>query len=82
MRRTGVFATTEETEEIAKLASEARSTPVIAMSMDHGIEQGGFAGQAWDRVHKTVYEKALAHGLPEIRGYYGFDPENGEFIDN
>lgn len=82
MRRTKVFATDNETKEITDLAEKARTTPVIALSMAHGLDRGGFSGEAWSQVNETIYEYALAHGLPEIKGWYGFDPTNGEFLDN
>ena len=82
MRRTKVFATNNETKEIADLAEQARTTPVIALSMEHGLDRGGFAGEAWSRVNETIYKYALAHELPEIKGWYGFDPASGEFLDN
>ncbi len=78
--RTKVFANDDETEEIEKLAATARTTPVIALSSVHALEQGGFSGDAWKRVHETVYRYALAHDLPEIEGYYGFDSATGEFL--
>ncbi len=78
--RSGVFASAEEIEEIAALAASARATPVIAMSSAHGLERGGFAGDAWRLVQEAVYRYALAHGLPDIVGFYGFDGANGEFL--
>ncbi len=79
--RTGVFATEAETQEISDLAAAARSTPVMAVSSAHGLDSGGFAGDAWRRVNETIYGHALAHGLPEVEGFYGFDPSNAEFLD-
>ena len=79
MKRLNVFADKKETKKILNLMEIAQSTPVIALSKAHG-DQGGFAGQAWTRVKETVYKTALAHGLPEIEGFYGFDPFNSEFI--
>jgi hypothetical protein len=80
MRRTGIFATIEETTELKKLADEARQTPVIAFSSAHALERGGLSGEAWDLVHHTCHKYALAHGLPEIGGYYGIDCSNREFV--
>ncbi len=82
MRRTKIFATTDQAKEIADLADLARATPVIAMSSAHALEHGGFAGEVRSRVNETIYRYALAQGLPEITGWYGFDPANGEFLDN
>ena len=78
--RTQVFASDAETQEISELAEVARSTPVIAMSSAHGLESGGFAGDAWQRVNETIYAYALVRGLHAIEGFYGLDPSNGEFL--
>lgn len=80
MHRTNVFASEEEAKEIKKLHKKAQSTPVIAMNMAHGLKKGGFAGEAWDHLKMTVHKYALAHDLPEIKGYYGIDLENKEFV--
>jgi len=80
MKRTNIFATEEEAKEINKLATEARSTPIIAMSITHGLSTGGFSGEAWKRCEERLHVIALSHGLKEIPGYYGFDPKNREFI--
>ena len=79
--RTEVFATEAEAQEISDLAATAQATPVMAVSSAHGLDRGGFAGDAWRRVNETIYGYALAHGLPEVQGYYGFDPSNAEFLD-
>ena len=76
MKHTKVFATEEETERCHGLAQEARRTPVITPSTLHR----SLAETAWKRVHEAVYEKALAHGLPEIEGFYGMTPD-GEFVE-
>ena len=79
--RTQVFASEEAIQEIKNLAATARSTPVIAVSSAHGLDSGGFAGDAWRTVNEAIYKHALAGGLPEIQGYYGFDPSSGEFLE-
>ena len=79
--RTKVFASDVETQQISDLAAVASTTPVIAVRSAHGLESGGMAGDAWRRVNETIYEYALAHGLPEVEGFYGFDPPTGEFLD-
>ena len=80
MKRTGVFATEEELADLKKLATEAASTPVMALSVGHGLSTGGFAGEAHTRAKKAAHECALAHGLPEITGYYGV-MATGEFVE-
>lgn len=72
---TGVFATDEERDKCQKLAKQAAGTPVMRLSST----SPDFSATAWEHVNKTVYAAALAHGLPEIEGYYGMTPE-GEFI--
>ncbi len=81
MRRTGVFATEEEVVEMKELLGAAQTTPVIAMSVGHGLHSGGFAGDAWDRLKRRCHELALDHGLPEITGFYGLDLQDGQFVE-
>lgn len=80
MERLNVFATEKENEEMKKMLIEARNTPVIAFSSRHALEDGGLAGQAFSRLEKKCHKLALAHGLPEIQGYYGLDCETREFV--
>ena len=80
MIHTGTFASPTEIEELKDLLSRARNTPVIALSVAHGIERGGFAGEARQAMLKRCHEIALAHGLPEITGFYGCDLATGEFV--
>jgi hypothetical protein len=60
-----VFATPEE---IASLKS-CLNTPYIVVG---GIEP--------ESPQKIAHRMALAHGLPEIPGYYGCDLRTGEFV--
>lgn len=80
MKRTNVFATETEAKEISDLAVQARNTPVIAFSSAMALSGQDCASMAWDIVYKTTHKAALAHGLPEIPGYYGIDLENREFV--
>ena len=41
---------------------------------------GGFAGDARKSMNELIQKTAMAHGLPDVTGYYGYDPSNGEFI--
>jgi len=77
MKYTGVKATTEETEELRKLASAAENTPVISLT---GQAEDCWATQAWERAQKRAHELALLHGLPEVAGYYGVT-KDGEFVE-
>ena len=74
MKKTGVFASAEETAEIQEIARQASTTPVISF--------GGpsFAETAWRRAQERCHALALEHGLPEIQGFYGATQE-GEFVE-
>ena len=72
---TGVCATDEEREDVLSRARAASRIPVIAFSSGPDL-----ASQAWGAVYRRVHELALAHGLPEIEGYYGMD-EDGQFVE-
>ncbi len=74
MKSTGVFATNEERDHLQELLKEAQSTPLILLFGKHDL-----SGDAWGRVKTECHAAALAHGLPEIPGYYGMD-EAGEFV--
>ncbi len=71
---TGVYATEEETQRLMVLANTARKTPVILL-----FGKTDVSAQAWERANTAVHECALAHDLPEIKGFYGL-AEDGEFI--
>jgi len=79
MIHTKVFATKKEIAAIQKLAQEAASTPVMALSSAAMLSGRDFASLAWERAKKYAHTRALAHGLPEIEGYYGLT-EDGEFV--
>ncbi len=73
MDDTGVFATDEERKECWRLTTEAEKA--------HGTRKG------WGTDHSAralsmkaiiaVHNKALGHGLPEIKGFYGME---GQFV--
>lgn len=75
MQRTGVHATQEQMKQIA--AAEAG----VFMA---GITSARFGpGRAQTReqlMRKLIQAAAIAQGLPDTRGFYGYDPTNGEFI--
>lgn len=74
MKKTGTFATEEEQAELKALAEKAQKTPAILLFGKHNL-----ARDAWKRARERCHEIALAHGLPEVPGYYGMD-EDGEFV--
>jgi len=79
MKRTGVFATMEEIDECLKLSDEASKTPVINFG---GPESPSWSETAWKHCQETLHRYALAHGLPEIQGFYGLDGVTGEFLES
>ena len=80
LKRTGVFATVEEADKIKNLTVIARHTPVIAFSSEDALQGRDASSLAWKSVHETTHAAALAHGLPELPGYYGIDLSNREFV--
>ncbi len=76
--QTGVFSTTEEHQEILKAIEVYNSTPYIAFTTKHAMA-GGLKEDEKERVHKLIHSVALSHGLPEINGYYGYNPDTLEF---
>ncbi len=79
MKHTSVYATEDEMARVSAAALRAASTPVIAFSSRHAMEEGGLSGQAWKSAKVLCHELALAHGLPEIPGYYGM-AKDGAFV--
>ena len=80
MTRTGIKATEAEITELKDLLESARRTPVMALSVDDGMAGRDFASTARQNMLQRCHALALAHGLPEITGYYGADLETGEFV--
>ncbi len=79
MRTTNVKCSVEELAEIQQLSKQAAATPVMATSVAAGLAGRDFASLARKRCLERCHELALAHGLPEIPGYYGVTPD-GEFV--
>ena len=79
MKRLNIFATKKETKDLKKDLIEAQNTPVIAFSSSHAL-RGGLSGDVWQALNEKVHATALKHGLPEIKGFYGCDLSNGEFL--
>lgn len=80
MNRTGVFATQEQADAIAKYHTAAVNTPMIAMSIAQGLSGNDLASQAWDNLHDEIDKCAKQNGLPDTVGHYGFDKSNSEFV--
>lgn len=79
MKKTNIFASEEELEELQQLSRAAARTPVIALSSADALSGNDFASQAWRRAQERCHKVALSHGLPEISGFYGLTRE-GEFV--
>ena len=77
MKYTGVKITEEEKRELVRLLIEAESTPVIYFGPGKSA-----ADYAHERMTRRVHEIALAHGLPEIQGYYGCDLKESEIVES
>lgn len=73
---TGVKLTILEIENVRSMAQTAARTPVISFD---GTSPD-LSQVAWKMVSKQIHSYALAHGLPEIEGYYGCDLGNGEVV--
>ena len=77
IKRLGLFATAEEIADV----KHAQSMPLMAMTNPAPPGPGVPAAVPMFRQPiEVAHAAALAHGLPEIPGYYGIDLSNGEFI--
>ncbi len=66
MTYTGVFATAKEIQYL----KDTLALPAIKV------------GSHWpESPQQVAHRLALAHGLPEIPGYYGCDLRTGEFVE-
>ena len=77
MIHTKVFATKKELEDIIKLA---RNGWLVGDTMKiSSVIQGITKDKKTVEARETCHKLALAHGLPEIRGFYGIGTD-GEFL--
>lgn len=77
MRRHGVFATAEEIAHI----KHCQSMPVMGFTNPEPPGPGvSPVIPLCESPLQAAHRAALAHGLPEIPGYYGIDLSNGEFL--
>ena len=58
--------TQEECDKLTELYKRAQNTPVIAMSVQDGLEGNDFASLAWKDVEKY---------MDELGQKYGYDPK-------
>jgi len=77
MIKTGVFVTKEELQDLKNLVARGwrPGDMMIVSSVMEGITRDKATVDAKIVCHKL----ALAHGLPEIPGYYGIT-QDGEFV--
>lgn len=72
---TGKFLSADELSMIKKLASEARSAPVMTIATGRPT----LSEAAEQRLQSAINAAAISHGLPgEVN--YGVSPKNGEII--
>ena len=77
IERMNVFATTDEIKYIQSCAN----APVIGMTNPEPPGPGvSPVVPMFESPQVVAHRYALAHGLPEIPGYYGIDLKSGEFV--
>jgi hypothetical protein len=81
INRLGIFATADEIAHI----KHCQSMPLMAFSnpnysTDGHPDKGKPVIPLCEAPIEAAHRAALAHGLPEIPGYYGIDLSNGEFV--
>jgi hypothetical protein len=74
MAKTGVFCTEKENTFIIKMMKVVANMPMITGNDPFN------APNPWESVYKRIHAKALEHGLPEIKGYYGLNTKTREFL--
>ncbi len=78
MKKTGVFATQDEFNDLLNLARKGwmdGDTLIVSSAV-----QGIMKDQATTDAKMACHKIALSYGLPEIRGYYGID-KHREFLE-
>lgn len=77
IRHLGIFATDEEISSIRA----AQTRPIMGMTNPEPPGPGvSPVVDMFEHPIKIVHRAALAHGLPEIPGYYGLNLETKEFL--
>ena len=74
-----IVLTPEDLDELVKLTTEAKNTPVIALSLRDGLEGRDFATQAWNRVRDKWGELGKKYGFIPTR-VRGIDTKTGQVI--
>ena len=77
VKRLNIFATEDE----IKYIKHCQSMPIIAFTNPEPPGPGVSPVIPLNEAPiEAAHRAALAHGLPEIPGYYGIDLTNGEFV--
>ncbi len=76
--RTGVFASVVEDREIERLMEKAQKAEEKFKSLTFIQNDPRVIARAL--VQKVIDETAMSHGLPKIKGHYGYDIKNREFL--
>lgn len=77
IKRLGVFATSDEIAHI----KHCQSMPIMGFTNPAPPGPGvSPVIPLCESPQQAAHRAALAHGLPEIEGYYGIDLANGEFV--
>jgi len=69
----------EDLQELVNLTNEAKTTPVLAMSVRQGLEGKDWASQAWERVRDKWDELGKKYGFTPT-AVQGIDMETGEVL--
>jgi hypothetical protein len=77
IERLNIFATAEE----LTYAKSCMNRPIMGMTNPEPPGPGvSPVVPMFESAQKVAHRYALAHGLPEIPGYYGMDMKTGEFV--
>ena len=74
-----IIISKDELQELLNLTEKAQNTPVMAMSVEDGLEGRDFATQAWDKVRAKWEELGKKYGFVPAR-VRGIDKNTGEII--
>lgn len=69
----------DELQELLTLTEEAQNTPVMAMSVQDGMEGRDFATQAWNKVRAKWDELGKKYGFAPAQ-VRGIDKNTGEIL--
>lgn len=73
-----IKVTDEERLHLLDLYKTAQNTPVIAMSVQEGLDGKDWASQAWNRVREYMDELGKKYGYDSE--HYAVHPQTGEVM--